>query len=106
MPRMPNNITTPASVAARLTDEEILRLAEMCFYEDSSVEEDQQTAAVLRDYVRMRSEIAELRECLRLSSNSMEMVVQWLGKYPTWQEGLKNDVARNRKVLEAIGGGK
>lgn len=65
MPRMPNNETTPASVAARLTDEEILRLAEMCFYEDHSVEEDQQTAAVLLDFVRIRSENADLRECLR-----------------------------------------
>lgn len=29
-----------------------------------------------------RREIAELRECLRVSSNAMEMVVQWLGRYP------------------------
>lgn len=47
-----------------------------------------------------RREIAELRECLRLSSNEMEMVVQWLGRYPKWQECLTQDVARNRKALE------
>lgn len=53
-----------------------------------------------RELAAKDAEIAELRECLRLSSNSMEMVVQWLGKYPAWQECLKNGVARNRKVLE------
>lgn len=48
------------------------------------------------------SEIAELRECLRLSSNSMEIVVQWLGKHPEWQKCLKNGVARNRKALKGV----
>lgn len=47
-----------------------------------------------------RREVTELRECLRLSSNSMEMVVQWLGKYPKWQDELKYLVAENRKALE------
>lgn len=45
---MANTTATPASVAARLTDEEILNLADICeVYEDNA-------AAVLRDYVRMR----------------------------------------------------
>lgn len=47
-----------------------------------------------------KREITELRECLRCSSNLMEMVGQWLGKYPEWQKCLKNVVARNRKALE------
>ena len=47
---------------SEMTNEKILSLAELCFFEDHSVEEDQQTAAVLRDYVRMRRQIAELRE--------------------------------------------
>ena len=45
---MANTPTTPASVSSRLTDEEILNLADICeVYEDNA-------AAVLRDYVRLR----------------------------------------------------
>ena len=47
---------------SEMTNEKILSLAELCFFEDHSVEEDHQTASVLRDYVRMRRQIAELRE--------------------------------------------
>lgn len=43
---------------------------------------------------------------LRLSSNLMEIVVQWFDKYTKRQEGLKNVVARNRKVLEGVKDGK
>lgn len=57
-------------------------------------------AAVLRDYVRMRSENAELRDCLRLSSNARDIAIQWLDRYPSWQECLKNGIARNRKAME------
>lgn len=61
---MSNTPTTPASVASRLTDEEILKLAKDC---DGLVSTDYATgepdyfgdlevkkAAVLRDYVRLR----------------------------------------------------
>ena len=41
--------TTPASVASRLTDEEILKLSKMAEYNFSN-----DAAAVLRDYVRLR----------------------------------------------------
>lgn len=51
---------------SEMTNEKILSLAELCFFEDHSVEEDQQTAAVLRDYVRMRRQIAELRAALEV----------------------------------------
>ena len=59
---------------SEMTNEKILSLAELCFYEDHSVEEDQQTAAVLRDYVRMRSEIAELREYLKVAEDALEKI--------------------------------
>lgn len=58
---MPNTPTTPASVASQLTDEEILKLAEQ--YEltasqtvatDSIRNHYTNSAAVLRDYVRLR----------------------------------------------------
>lgn len=46
----------------------------------------------------LEREVAELRERLRVSSNAMEIVVQWLGKYPKWQELLRDCVAENRKA--------
>lgn len=62
---MPNTPTTPASVASRLTDEEILNLAELQNELGNS-----SSFSVLRDYVRLRREVAELRECLRQAVNS------------------------------------
>lgn len=72
---MPNAPTTPASVASRLTDEKILKLAKDC---DSLVSIDNLTgeadyfghleelkAALLRDYVRMRKLNGELRKSLQ-----------------------------------------
>ena len=59
---------------SEMTNEEIIRLAELCFFEDHSVEEDQHTAAVLRDYVRMRSEIANLRERLKVAEVALEKI--------------------------------
>ena len=59
---------------SEMTNEKILSLAELCFYEDHSVEDDQQTAAVLRNYVRMRSEIAELREYLKVAEDALEKI--------------------------------
>ena len=59
---------------SEMTNEKILSLAELCFYEDHSVEEDQQTAAVLRDYVRMRSEIAKLRERIKVAEDALDKI--------------------------------
>lgn len=60
-------------------------------------------ASLAADNDRLRSEVAELRELLRQSSNSMEMVVQWLGKFPEWQKCIRSSVARNRKALVGEG---
>lgn len=62
---------------SEMTNEKILSLAELCFFEDHSVEEDQQTAAVLRDYVRMRRQIAELRERIKIAEEALEKCVNY-----------------------------
>lgn len=49
---------------------------------------------------KLEHEVAELRECLRLSTNGMSMVIQWLGKYPAWQEEFFKQCENNRNVLE------
>ena len=59
---------------SEMTNEKILSLAELCFFEDHSVEEDQQTAAVLRDYVRMRRQIAELRERIKIAEDALKII--------------------------------
>lgn len=74
---MANTPTTPASVASRLTDEEIESIAESLehdaenLYGDNTrsfMDDENNAAAVLRDYVRMRSLNGELRQCLKETS--------------------------------------
>lgn len=63
---------------SEMTNEKILSLAELCFFEDHSVEEDQQTAAVLRDYVRIRRQIAELRDKLKVADDALRKLQERL----------------------------
>ena len=80
---------------------EIAELKKKCEEYERQPELMAETANAALELLKSQdAKIAELRECLRLSSNSMEMVVQWLDKYPEWQKCLKNGVARNRKALE------
>lgn len=47
-----------------------------------------------------RREKTELCECLRLSSNAMEMVRQFIRTLPNWRDNLEKQVKRNRKAIE------
>ena len=49
-----NTPTTPASVASRLTDEEIAEFADTAYIGATNSMQDSVIAAVLRDYVRLR----------------------------------------------------
>ena len=84
---------------SEMTNEKILSLAELCFFEDHSVEEDQQTAAVLRDYVRMRRQIAELRERIKIAEEALEKCVNYNNSWElrAAEENAKNALAAIRE---------
>lgn len=92
---MANTHPTASSVASRLTDEEILKLAELCFFEDHSVEEDQKTAAVLRDYVRLRNDNAKLRIDADLYKGASE---NWERKYRSAEARLEAVVKECKRI--------
>lgn len=62
---MANTPTTPASVASRLTDEELEAYAIQLESSRICTPEKMEIAAVMRDYVRLRRENCELRKCLK-----------------------------------------
>lgn len=84
---------------SEMTNEKILSLAELCFFEDHSVEEDQQTAAVLRDYVRMRRQIAELHERIKIAEEALEKCVNYNNSWElrAAEENAKNALAAIRE---------
>lgn len=84
---------------SEMTNEKILSLAELCFFEDHSVEEDQQTAAVLRDYVRMRRQIAELHERIKIAEEALKKCVNYNNSWElrAAEENAKNALAAIRE---------
>lgn len=89
---MADTSTTHATVAARLTDEEILYLAELCFFTSHSAEEDQNTAAVLRDYVRLR----KLANAVKVKFSECNM----LGSYAELK--YEGELPYTSKILKSV----